>query len=267
MPFKNNILIGQMLIAEGIVTAEQLEAGLKEQKKDKELICSVLLHLGFACEEKIFSILSKQLHIPYVKIKDIKIPPEIIARIPVRLTLHYKLMPIKFENNILTCAVADPLNIQLLDDMRLLLGVEVKALLAGEKDILESIHKYYGVGAETLEKMVSEKKEDEKSTSLLGKTEDLGALTEEASVIKFVNQILLQAIQERATDIHIEPFEDELKVRFRIDGVLYPATIPPTIKYFYLAIISRIKIMAQLNIAERRLPQDGRFKIKVAITN
>jgi len=175
------------------------------------------------------------------------------------------MMPIKIEHNVLTCAVTDPLNIQVLDDIKLLLGFEIKAVLAGEKDILESIHKYYGVGAETLEKMVSEKEEKGEITSAnLEKAEDLESSTEEASVIKFVNQILLKAVQERATDIHIEPFEDELKVRFRIDGILYPTTIPATIKYFHSSIISRIKIMAQLNIAERRLPQDGRIKIKVA---
>ncbi|MFC1755484.1 GspE/PulE family protein, partial [Thermoproteota archaeon] len=127
---------------------------------------------------------------------------------------------------------------------------------------LENIHKYYGLGAETLEKMVSEREEEEVD-SKAQKTEDLDSLTEEASVIKFVNQILLKAVEERATDIHIEPFEDELKVRFRIDGILYPTTIPATIKYFHSAIISRVKIMSQLNIAERRLPQDGRMKVKV----
>jgi type II secretory ATPase GspE/PulE/Tfp pilus assembly ATPase PilB-like protein len=153
--------------------------------------------------------------------------------------------------------------VQVLDDIKLLLGFEVKAMLAGEKDILDNIHKYYGLGAETLERMVSQKKDAPQAVALSEKTQDLEELTEEASVIKFVNQILLKAVQERATDIHIEPFEDELKVRLRIDGILYPASIPATTKFFHLAIISRIKIMSQLNIAERRLPQDGRTKIKM----
>lgn len=263
MPLRDNILIGQMLIDEEVIDSEQLEAGLIEQKKTNEFICSVLIRLGYATEENIFSVLSKQLSIPYVKIKDVQIHPDVITKIPAKFAFHYKLMPLNIENNILTCAVVDPFNVQILDDIKLLLGFEVKAVLAGEKDILEGIHSYYGVGAETLEKMVSQKEDTQETTSLLEKTQDLEALTEEASVIKFVNQILLKAVEERATDIHIEPFEGELRVRFRIDGILYPTAIPVTIKYFHLAIVSRIKIMAQLNIAERRLPQDGRMKVKV----
>lgn len=263
MAFKNNIQIGQMLIEEGVITPQQLETALREQQKTKEFICSALVRLGFASEEKIFSVLSKQLKIPYIKIKDITISPDVISKIPAKFASHFKLMPIEIEKNVLTCAVTDPLNVQILDEIRLLLGFEVKAVLSGEKDILESIHKYYGLGADTLEKMVSEKKEQD-SAPLLEKTEDIEALIEDASVIKFVNQILLKAVQERATDIHIEPFEDELKVRFRIDGILYPTSIPSTIRYFHTAIISRIKIMARLDIAERRLPQDGRIKIKVS---
>ena len=260
---RDNILIGQMLISEGVITSEQLEAGLIEQKKTKEFICSVLVRLGFASEEAIMNVLSKQLNCPYVQIKDIAVAPDVIDKIPAKFVSHYKMMPIKIENNILTCAVTDPLNVQVLDDIKLLLGFEVKAVLAGEKDILDSIHKYYGVGAETLEKMISEKHYDDVKVTDLEKVEDLDSLTEEASVIKFLNQILLKAVEERATDIHIEPFEDELKVRFRIDGILYPTAIPATIKYFHSVIVSRIKIMSGLNIAERRLPQDGRMKVKV----
>lgn len=263
MPLKDDVLIGQMLIDEGVITPEQLELGLREQKKTKEFICSILSRLGFSTEEEIFSVLSKQLDIPYSRIRDFQIHPEVISKIPAKFAFHYKLMPLKIEKDILTCAVTDPLDVQVLDDIKLLLGFQVKAILAGEKDILENIHRYYGVGAETLEKMVSEKKDTYEEASFLEKAQDLEALTEEASVIKFVNQILLKALEDRATDIHIEPFEDELRVRFRIDGILYPITIPATIKYFHLAIISRIKIMAKLNIAERRLPQDGRMKIKI----
>jgi len=261
---RDNILIGEMLIEEGVITSEQLEIGLREQKKTKDFICTALINLGFASEDKILSVLSRKLKIPYVRIKDVKIPLDLINRIPAKFALHYKLMPVELDGNLLTCAVTDPYNIQVLDDIKLLLGYDIRAVLAGEKDILEGIHKYYGVGAETLEKMASENKEED--TSLVTKTEDLEDLAEDASVIKFVNQILIKAVQDRATDVHLEPFENELKVRFRIDGILYPASIPTTIKYFYSAIISRIKIMAELNIAEKRLPQDGRIKVKIQDT-
>ncbi|MDD5292658.1 MAG: hypothetical protein PHY46_05730, partial [Candidatus Omnitrophica bacterium] len=159
MPFKDNMLIGEMLIREGVITSAQLDIGLSKQKEAKELICSMLVRLGFAPEEKVFSLLSKRLNVPYVKVGDINVACETIAKIPVKFALHYKLIPIKFENNILTCAITDPLNIQLLDELRLLLNVEVKAVLAAEKDILENIQKYYGVGAEILEGMINNNKE------------------------------------------------------------------------------------------------------------
>jgi len=197
-------------------------------------------------------------------IGQVSIPQEAITKVPAKIALHYQIMPLKFENNVLTCAAKDPLDIQLLDELRLLLGIEVEAVSADEKDILESIHKYYGVGAETLEDISADKKNANGSASLINKAEHLENAQEEASVTKFVNQILIKAVQERATDIHIEPFEDELRVRFRIDGVLYTVNTPGDIKYFYAEMVSRVKIMAGLNIAQRRTPQDGRIKIKVA---
>jgi len=261
---KNNMLIGEILIKEGVITTTQLSIGLSKQKENKLLICSVLIGLGFTSEERVFPLLSKQLNIPYAKIKDINISREAIEKVAAKLALHYKIIPVKLENGVLTCAMADPLNIQLLDELKLLLNIDTKAVLAAEKDILENIQKYYGVGAEILENMINNGKEKDALVSLSEKAEDLEVSAEDASVIKFVNQILLKALEDRATDIHIEPFEGKLGVRLRIDGILYPMQIPATTKYFYAAIISRIKIMARLNIAQRRMPQDGRIKIKIA---
>lgn len=263
MERKNDIYIGQMLIEAGVITAEDLEKGLKEQKKTEEFICTILISLGLAQEDTLLPILSRQLNMPYVKIKNLEIQPEVISKVPAKFATHYKLMPISLQEHEIVLAVTDPLDVHTLDDLKLLLGLEVKPMLAGEKDILEAIHKYYGVGAETLEEIVSEKNTDVTIASGVAKTEDLEALAEDASIIKFVNQILTQALSERASDIHIEPFENELKVRMRVDGILYDTPIPPTIKYFHQAIVSRIKIMANLNIAERRLPQDGRIKVKL----
>lgn len=264
MTLRSNILIGQMLIDAGVITPEQLDAGLKTQKKPGSFICSTLIKLGFAKEEGVFPILSKQLNIPYVNLKEIEISPEVINKVPAKFASHYKIIPIALKENKLTIAVTDPLDTRLLDDIRLLLGLEVEAYLAGEQSILEAIHKFYGIGAETIEKMVEEKRATGELSEELKTAEDLEVLSEDASIINFVNQLFLQAIQERATDIHLEPFEDELNVRFRIDGVLYDINVPPTIKYFYPAIISRVKVMAGLNIVERRLPQDGRIKVKVS---
>jgi type II secretory ATPase GspE/PulE/Tfp pilus assembly ATPase PilB-like protein len=264
MSVRDSLLIGEILIEEGLISSEQLDAGLKEQKKTGDFICQALIKLGFVSEEKVFTLLSRKLDTQYIKLKDKDIDPLIIQKVPAKFASHYKIIPVDFKDNCLVIAMADPLDLRTLDDIRLLLGVEVKGALASEPGIQEAIRKYYGVGAETLESLIAEKPAEEALVSTSGKVEDLEVMAEDASIIKFVNQILQEAIRDRATDLHMEPFQDELRVRFRIDGVLYDIHIPETIKYFHPAIVSRVKIMANMNIAERRLPQDGRIKIKVA---
>lgn len=263
MAKKDDILIGAMLIDEGLITAEQLDAGLKEQKKSGDFICTALIKLGFAAQEKVFEVLSRQLKIPYIRLKNKEIAPEIIQKVSAKFASHYKIIPIDFKDNALTVAMVDPLDIRTLDDIRLLLNVEVKGALAAEQEIQEAIRKYYGVGAATLEKIIAQKDSIHELKAEKDEAQDLEAMAEDASIIKFVNQIMAEAIKDRATDIHLEPFQNELRTRFRIDGVLYDINIPKTIKFFHQAIVSRIKIMAHLNIAERRLPQDGRIKIRV----
>jgi type II secretion system protein E len=263
MVSKDDILIGQMLIDEGIITAEQLDLGLREQKKTGEFICTTLVKLNFAPQEKIFSVLSHKINIPYVKLGDKEIELSVIEKVPAKFASHYKILPLELKDKNLIVAMTDPLDVRTLDDIRLLLGFEVTGVLASEPEIQEAIHKYYGIGAETLESIMAQKETREEFQVYQEKTQDLEVMAEDASIIKFVNQILHEAIKERATDIHLEPFQDELRTRFRIDGVLYDINIPETIKYFHAAIVSRVKIMASMNIAERRLPQDGRIKIKV----
>ena len=263
MPTKDDMLIGSLLVEEGLITSEQLEAGLTEQKRAGGLICTVLVKLGFASEDKIFGILSRQLHIPYIKLKSANIEPLVIQKVPAKFASHYKVIPLEFKDNILIIAMADPLDIRTLDDLRLLLDVDVRGVLAGEKEIEEAIRKYYGVGAETLERIIAQQTSPEELSIESGKVEDIEAMAEDASIIKFVNQVLSEAVKERATDIHLEPFQNELRTRYRIDGILYDINIPETIKYFHQAIVSRVKIMSELNIAEHRLPQDGRIKIKI----
>jgi len=263
MPQKDDILIGQLLISKGVITSEQLEEGLREQKKTGHFICTILVGLGFATQEKILTSLSEQLNIPYLNLKGRDIDPLVIKKVPAKFASYYKIIPVEIDNNVLVIAMIDPLDVRTLDDIRLLLGMEVRGALSGETEIQEAIRKYYGVGADTLEKIIAQKQPQEELKPFSEKTENLEEMAEDASIVRFVNQILTEAIRERATDIHLEPFQNELRTRFRIDGILYDINIPDTIKYFHLAIVSRIKIMAQLNIAERRLPQDGRIKIKV----
>lgn len=263
MSQKNNILIGELLVNEGVITSEQLEEGLKKQKNSGDFICTTLVKLGFAPEEEIFRVLSRQLNIPYVKIKERNIEPAVIQKVPPKFASHYKIIPLEFKNNQLLIAMTDPLDIRMLDDVALLLGVEVKGVLASELEIQEAIRKYYGVGAETLEKIIAQRSMQQELKTETENVENLEALAGDASIIKFVNQIMSEAIRDRATDIHLEPFQNQLRTRFRIDGILYDVNVPEAVKYLHAAIVSRIKIMARMNIAERRLPQDGRIKIKV----
>ena len=259
-----DLKLGELLLRQGVVTREDLEKALREQKAMGGFIGQVLVRLGMATEEQILPILSKQLGIPYVVVKDLEVPTAVIEKVPAKFASHYKLLPITFEGNVLNLVVTDPFDVQMLDDLRILLGCEVKPLLGGERDILDAIRRYYGVGAGTLEEMMDLEDKEKPSVRERGQTtENIADLAEDASVVKFVNQIFLQAVQDRATDIHFEPFENDLRIRFRVDGILYEIHFPPTIKNFQSAITSRIKIMANLDIAERRLPQDGRIKVKI----
>jgi len=172
-------------------------------------------------------------------------------------------MPVKLEGDVLTVATASPDNV-LRDDLSQFLGFKVKMARADEADVLEAIKKFYGVGAETVEKILTEEVDSgEWLVDSENKEEDIAKLAEEPGVIKLVNQILVEAHQKNATDIHIEPYQGKLKLRYRIDGVLYDAKVPSNIVRFLPAIISRVKIMSGLNIVERRLPQDGRAKVKI----
>ncbi|MBL7156756.1 MAG: Flp pilus assembly complex ATPase component TadA [Candidatus Omnitrophica bacterium] len=264
MPLRRSELIGQLLVQKGLITIEQLERALVEQESSGGLLGTILIKLGFVTEELLYKVLAEQFDKKYIKLKDLKIPHSTIEEIPAKFATHYKLIPIRFEKNVITVAMSNPLDIHTLDDLKLLLKKEIKTVLASESDIVEAIKKYYGVGAETIEKITPEVT-DRKPLSVQSQvTEDIARSAEDASIIKFVNQILLEAYKDRATDIHIEPYGDELKIRYRVDGILYDTKIPPNIKSFQSAIISRIKVMANLDIAERRLPQDGRIKIKIA---
>ena len=264
MPLRESELIGQLLIQKGLITLENLERALLEQEKSGGLLGTILVRLGFITDEKLYKVLSEQFGTKYVKLKNIKIQRSTIEQIPAKFATHYKLIPISFEENTITIATSNPLDIHTLDDLKLLLKKDIKTVLSSESDIMSAVKRYYGVGAETIEKMIPGVSREEVVNVQSQVTEDIVKSTEDASIIKFVNQILLEAYKDRATDVHIEPYEDELKIRYRIDGILYDTKVPPNIKRFQSAIISRIKIMANLNIAEKRLPQDGRIKIKIA---
>ena len=258
------IKIGQMLINKNLITPEQLEAALAEQSKTGELLGGILVKKGFLSEEDLLKVLSEQFNVPFIKLKETAIDPLAIKKVPAKFAWYYKVMPVKFIDNKLVIASSDPL--RSLDDLRIFLGYDLKPALASEAEIMEMIKEHYGVGAETVEGIIAKAPKDPRDLDAPkegGRIEDIEKLAEDASVVKLVNQIILEAYQKRATDIHIEPFRGKMNIRYRIDGILYNANVPMDIERFFLAIISRIKIMSRLNIVERRLPQDGRSVIKV----
>ena len=208
-------------------------------------------------------VLAEHLSLPYVLLREVTVPADVIRKVPAKLAHHYEIVPVAMQANALAIAIHDPTDTHKLDEIQMMLGISIAPQLAARKDILEALKRYYGIGAETVETMMKES-ESESSLALdQPVAEDIQTLAEDASIITFVNQIMLEAYHDRATDIHVEPYQDELKIRYRIDGILHDANVPPNIRRFQAAIVSRIKIMAHLNIAERRLPQDGRIKVKI----
>jgi type II secretion system protein E len=261
---KEELKLGEMLLSDKIITKEQLDKALAEHNKTGQLIGNTIVTLGFATEEQVLLALSHQIGVEYIRLKEIEVGPDTIKKVPAKFACYYKIIPIGVSGVRLKIAVTNPLDLAVLDEIRLVLKYDLDPVLAGEKDILEAIKRYYGVGADTIDKIIGKSQNQSQGPKYAEDTSDIDDMADDASIIKFVNQLLQQAVAERATDIHIEPFEGELRIRYRVDGVLFNASIPPSIKYLHQAIVSRVKIMSALNIAERRLPQDGRIKIKVA---
>lgn len=260
--------LGEMLVETGIITSEQLQEALEEQKKSGGRLGQNLMALGYITEDVMAAFVGKQLGISYVSLSEYgEISVDVTKIVPENICRHQTLVPISMEDNILTIAMADPLNVFTVDDLRVMTGYEIKVVISSEAEIKQAIEKYYG-NKGSMEDILKTM-DDGKGGTLEVVTQEeeqvdiasLEAAGEEAPVVKIVNLILTGAVKSGASDIHIEPFEKSLRTRYRIDGVLHEISSPP--KRLTSAIISRIKIMANLDIAERRLPQDGRIKVKV----
>ncbi|OGX28661.1 MAG: hypothetical protein A3B78_00980 [Omnitrophica WOR_2 bacterium RIFCSPHIGHO2_02_FULL_67_20] len=255
-------VLGSLLVERGLLSAEELERALAEQRRTGEFVGTVLARLGLLAPERALPVLAEQAGMPYVRLADLQLPPEVLAKVPPRFASHYQLMPLGFSGGILRIAVADPFDVQKLDELKLLLDCAVQPALASPREIHEAIHRHYGVGASAVERLLDTGVHDAVAPEA-GAAEDLAAKPDDASVISFVNQLILSAVRDRATDIHVEPFGQTLRVRQRIDGVMYEVPTPAELIRLHQAVVSRIKVMAQLDIAERRLPQDGRIKVKL----
>jgi len=262
MPKKLDIILSEALIEKGLITQQDLEPVLKETEASGRGLQQTLVSRGIFFEKDILNILADKLKLKFLDLKEISIDKSVIDKVPVKIASYYKFIPVEIENTTLIIAVSSPLDIKRQDEIRTQLGYNIEIALACENDILEGLKKYYGLAAETLEKITS-KTEAFAPEAVRGEVEDIEKLATDASVIKLVNQIILEGWRRRATDIHIEPYRRGVALRYRIDGILYDTNVPPEIKNFLNAIISRIKIMCNLNIVERRLPQDGKTSVKV----
>jgi general secretion pathway protein E len=247
--------LGEILIARGLVDPEELERALELQRERGDKIGKILVDMGFIALREVLAALSEQLNVPLATL-DTPPPaaPEIEALSP-RFMRQYRFVPLALDDSTLTIAMADPLDFETIAAVRSFSGLKVQTALASEQEVLDALNKHYGQtekAALDCDFDAAEASED---------LEHLRDMASEAPVIRLVNAMIAEALEKRSSDIHIEPFEKEFRIRFRIDGVLYNQETPP--RELKAAIISRLKLMAKLNIAERRLPQDGRIKIKI----
>ena len=251
-----------LLEATGLFTSSQIEELAIKQRENDGVLTAAVVALEYAREDVFLAALAKALQIPYVRVGDKPIAGEILEKVPTKAVFQYNVIPVGIENGSLRVATSEPFRPGLSDALRLASGLRVKFALSPAADIEKAAKKFYGVGADTLDRLIAGNQID-LDEDLGPAVGDLSNLDQDASVVKFVNQIIWECHHDRGTDIHIEPMENDLRIRYRIDGVLHPTPLPPQMKRFQSAIISRIKVMAGMDIAEKRLPQDGRISLRV----
>jgi type IV pilus assembly protein PilB len=274
------VRIGELLLKEKRITPEQLQEALNYQRQNGGKLGYNLIKLGYVKDEEITALLSKQYGVPSIALTQFEIDSAVVKLVPAETAVKYQIVPLSRSGATLTIAMTDPTNVFAMDDLKFMTGYNIEPVVASETAVVAAIQKYYGkmpgngngaggsaptaleVASKALEEMPAV---DDAVVDVVGEIEEISAEAlaqqgEEAPVIKLVNVILLSAIQKGASDIHIEPYEKELRVRYRVDGILYNIMQPPM--KFRDAITSRIKIMSRLDIAEKRLPQDGRIKVR-----
>ena len=249
-----------------MITREALEPCAAESERSGEALARILAKRSLLSEKDALVILAEKLKLQLVDLRRTAIDKKVIDKIPAKVAIYYRFVPLGIKERTFTIAVSYPLDIKVQDEIRTQLGHDIETALSTSDDIEEALKKYYGVMAETLEGIASKTPQGHAVTA--GEDhgesiEDLEKMAGNASVIKLVNQIIIDAYRRRATDIHLEPYRQSVALRYRIDGIMYEANVPREIMNFLSAIISRIKIMSNLNIVERRLPQDGRAVVKV----
>ncbi len=257
-PTKLAAVLGRMQA----LTPDQAATAMAKAQQGGQPLVDTVISLGYASEEVFLKSLADAMGIPFIRAGDATIEKEVLEKLPTKAIFQYGVMPVAAENGVLRVAVRDPFVPGLAEALRLACGLRIKLALSTAAEIDKAVKKFYGVGADTLDRIIQDDRIDLSQEDDLLKITDLSDLDEEASVVKFVNQIIREAYQDHATDIHLEPMETDLRIRYRVDGVLHEAPVPAQLKRFQAAIISRIKVMSNMDIAEKRMPQDGRMSIK-----
>jgi type IV pilus assembly protein PilB len=260
--------LGEILIKESLITSEQLRQALEHQKAHGGRLGTCLMKLGFISDDEITGVLSRQYGVPSINLKYYEVDATVIKLIPQDTAVRYQIVPLSRVGSTLTIAMTDPTNVFAMDDIKFMTGFNVEPVVASETAIAEAISKFYGEveSGEELDKVMKDLSSEDTADLELATEEqetnqaDLEKAAEEAPIIKLVNLVMTDAVKRGASDIHIEPYEKEVRVRLRIDGILQAVMMPPL--KLRDAITSRIKIMAKLDISEKRLPQDGRIMIK-----
>ncbi|MDR1964631.1 MAG: Flp pilus assembly complex ATPase component TadA [Planctomycetaceae bacterium] len=262
--------LGQVFVDLGFIDEEQLEMLLEEHlQRHGEKIGETAMSMGFINDDQVAVALAEQLGLQVIGLGDLTIPPDVLAHLTEPMAQIYKVIPVSFRNEILTVAMCEPQNIMVLDELRNFLGYEIRAVVTTPRDIDNALTRYYASDVESVESLIADMENDkslkEAAAALeSGSSIDLAsieALSESAPVRKLLNMVFLLGIKDHASDLHFEPFEDEFKIRIKADGTLYEMVPPP--RHLASAITTRIKVMANLDIAERRLPQDGRIRLTV----
>jgi type IV pilus assembly protein PilB len=261
--------IGQILVDLGFLTDEQLEIILEEQEQQPgTLLGKIAEDMQLVTDEQLIQALAEQMSMQTVQLEDVNLDAEVLGKISETMAQLYRVVPIKFEDDVLTVATCDPQNLTIQDELRTFLGCEIAMVVATEIDVLQTIQRHYDSDAESVEKLVAELANDSELKSAISLLEsekfnitDAQALADSAPVRKLLNMVMLLAIKDHASDIHFEPFEDEFRIRIKAEGVLYEMVPPP--RHLAFAITTRVKVMADLDIAERRMPQDGRIELMV----
>ena len=257
--------LGEILVREGLITQEQLRKALLEQKNSGMRLGYTLVKLGFIEETEVSKMLARQYRMPAVDLSRFEVDPKILKLLPPDIATKHTVLPLKREGRTLTVAIADPNNVTAIEDIKFITRCDVFPVIAGEYTLRNAIDRYYQQSDAQLQSLLKSVEAEGEDLEVVEDQEDEDVkaqdLADDAPVVKLINGLLTDAVKRGASDIHIEPFEHEMRVRYRVDGALQEVMKPPV--KMRAALTSRVKIMAQLNIAERRVPQDGRIKIKV----